>query len=129
MTWENTSYNGAPHSLNMRKEQTSKRQPDRATQDTIRQGKRPHIDTGKGNLMGRKESQEQAEESEINLLPFSLSPSCRENESGEERFVRELGLVEKGTAEVKIYCMREELIFNKNESNTIKEEYKILKNK
>lgn len=73
MTWENTSYNGAPHSLNMRKEQTSKRQPDRATQDTIRQGKRPHIDTGKGNLIGRKESQEQAEESEINLLPFSLS--------------------------------------------------------
>jgi hypothetical protein len=40
-----------------------------AKQDTIRQGKRPHIQTGQGNLIGGKVSQEETKESEKYPLP------------------------------------------------------------
>jgi hypothetical protein len=53
-----------------RKEQTSKtQQSNMAKQDTIRQGKRPHIQTGQGNLIGGKVSQEETKESEKYPLP------------------------------------------------------------
>lgn len=39
-------------------------------QDTIRHGQSPHIEAGQGNHMGGKESQEQAKESEMTLLPL-----------------------------------------------------------
>ena len=39
-------------------------------QDTIGQDQSPHIEAGQGNQMGGKESQEQAKESEMTLLPL-----------------------------------------------------------
>lgn len=41
-----------------------------AKQYTIRQGKNTHIETGRNNLIGGKESQELAKESETHLRPL-----------------------------------------------------------
>lgn len=54
-----------------RKEQVSKEQePKRTKQNTIRQGKSPHVEAEQGNPMGGRESQEQVKESVMHPLPL-----------------------------------------------------------
>lgn len=52
------------------REQASERQLNRTKQNTVRHGKSPHTVTGQGNLIGEKESQEQAKESKKQPLPL-----------------------------------------------------------
>lgn len=58
-----------PLYLLSQKEQTSMRQQaNRTKQDAIRQGESPRMEAGQGNLIGGKQSQEQAKESAIHLF-------------------------------------------------------------
>lgn len=68
------SIRSTPPPFPFRKGQPSKgQQPKMPKQDTIRQGERPHLEAGQGNLIGGKGSQEQAKESKTQALPL-LSP-------------------------------------------------------
>lgn len=47
----------------------------RTKQDTMRKGKRPHIEAGQGNPIGRKRSQEQEKEPDITPTSTFMDPT------------------------------------------------------